>query len=1098
MNIAKYRLLLVSLLVVAIWGTWSLNNNSIAVTDNNKTIEEGTYIIKSAINENYVLDIDGASKLDKGNLQIWTNSNVTQQRFNVKYLENGYYTITNVNSGKVLDVSNGDKESGTNVQQYSSNGTDAQKWKIKDAGNGYFSIVSKLSDLCLDVSGGKSNNGTNIQVYSSNSTNSQKFKFEKYGVTTIPEKTIEDGTYTIKTAIDDKYVLDISGASKADKANLQIWSNSNVNQQRFTVRYLDNGCYSIYNVNSNKVLDVVNGSKASGANVQQYTSNNTDAQKWIIKDAGNGYYYIISKLSGMYIDVTGGIAKNGINIQMFTGNSTSSQKFKFSKYIEEEEKTKTHDNTTTDNELKVEKEEKALVTGTKTVDDGMYVIKSALNQNYVFDISNNSQNDGGNVQLWSDSSVIQQRFNIKYLNNGYYTIQCEGSKKLLEVAESKKESGINVQQYTPNNSMEQQWVIKSSGDGYYYIISKLSGMYLDVTNAKAEDGANIQVYTSNSTTAQKFKLELAGLKTVDSGVYFIKTAINNKFVLDISGASRNNGANVQVWSNVLAKQQKFKITYNSGGYYTITSANSKKVLEVAGGGVNPGTNVQQYTSNGTNAQKWIIEKNGDGYLFISKLNGLVLNVTGQTIGNGNNVNVDIKNNLSSQKFYLEATSNTIDIDTSKYPGYKEKIEKLMRDHSDWEFELLYTGLSYNEVIAGEYAVRARNLLPKSYGGDWIVDTTEYDTGWYAASEKAISYYMDSRNFLNDVDVFQFLNVNLYPDDAITWTGIQNRVSGTYLSGYADDIINACKNQNVDPYYVIARLIQEQGSRGGSTWRMSRNEGTYYNPFNIGASGNGTTEVVNNAYYRARNSGWDTMQKAIEGGIYFLKQNYLENYQNTLYTNKFDIDRRSGGSLYTHQYMQNLLASYNEARNLRSYYNNDGKIDSNFTFIIPIYENMGGTNFTTPSNNSETYAMNVKTTGTDIRIRKDANINSEILGTIVEKGTVLLSVKRGVNSNWQQVITTNGLIGYMSGDYLTQVDDVKTCNYTAKIKTNDGDGCSIRVGPSTRLDRINAYSDGTQVTVIDDSTYKNIDGYDWSRVILSNGIQGFMPGKYLVR
>ena len=40
------------------------------------------------------------------------------------------------------------------------------------------------------------------------------------------------------------------------------------------------------------------------------------------------------------------------------------------------------------------------------------------------------------------------------------------------------------------------------------------------------------------------------------------------------------------------------------------------------------------------------------------------------------------------------------------------------------------------------------------------------------------------------------------------------------------------------------------------------------------------------------------------------------------------------------------------------------------------------------------------------------------------------------------------------------------------------------------------ADGSVVTVIDDSTYKNIDGYNWYRIILSNGTQGFMPGNYL--
>ena len=118
--------------------------------------------------------------------------------------------------------------------------------------------------------------------------------------------------------------------------------------------------------------------------------------------------------------------------------------------------------------------------------------------------------------------------------------------------------------------------------------------------------------------------------------------------------------------------------------------------------------------------------------------------------------------------------------------------------------------------------------------------------------------------------------------------------------------------------------------------------------------------------------------------------------------------------------------------------------------------------------------------------------------IPNAGTVLLSVKRGINSNWQQVITTDGLIGYVSGTYLEQIDDVKTCNYKAKVKTNDGNGCNVRIGPSTRLDKVTALSDGVEVTVIDNSTYKNIDGYDWSRVVLSSGTQVFIPSRYLAK
>lgn len=234
---------------------------------------------------------------------------------------------------------------------------------------------------------------------------------------------------------------------------------------------------------------------------------------------------------------------------------------------------------------------------------------------------------------------------------------------------------------------------------------------------------------------------------------------------------------------------------------------------------------------------------------------------------------------------------------------------------------------------------------------------------------------------------------------------------------------------------------------------------------------------------------------MKDGIYFCKVNWLDNYQNTLYQNKFDIDSQNGTNLYEHQYMQNLMGAYSEARTLRSMYYNTGKVDSNFTFIIPIYENMDVTISGKPSNNLEVYPMNVQTTGNNVRLRTSASTDSQIIEEM-QKGTILLSIERGINSNWQKVITNNGTIGYVSGTYLKQIDDIRTCNYTKVVKTNDGSGCNIRYGPGLNAPKMKALSDGTNVTVIDDSTYKNIDGYNWYRIILTDGRQAFMPSNYL--
>ena len=897
-------------------------------------------------------------------------------------------------------------------------------------------------------------------------------------------RTLEDGTYIIKSAINNNYVLDISGASKSNGGNIQIWTNSSVSQQRFVIKYLNNGYYSITSSNSGKVLDVTSAGKSSGTNVQQWGYNATDAQQWMIKDESDGYYNVISKCNNLYLDVSSGIAKNGTNIQVYAGNDTNAQKFKFEKY------------------------EEGKITGKKTIEDGTYIIKSAINNNYVLDISGASKSDGGNIQIWTNSSVSQQRFVIKYLNNGYYSITSSNSGKVLDVTSAGKSSGTNVQQWGYNATDAQQWMIKDESDGYYNVISKCNNLYLDVSSGIAKNGTNIQVYAGNDTNAQKFKFEkyeegkITGKKTIEDGTYIIKSAINNNYVLDISAGSKQNGGNLQIWTNSNVAQQRFGVQYLNNGYYTITSINSDKVLEVVDGSKQPATNVQQYTSNGTDAQKWVIKETGDGYYYIiSKCNGLYLDVNNADAKNGTNIQVYTGNNSKAQKFIFEEVKTTINIDTTKYPGYKEKIEALIEAHPNWNFELLYTGLSLDEVVSGEAKVHSRNLVPSDKSGEWICSvcgTKPYDSGWYCASEKATAYYMDPRNFLDEVNIFQFQDVNEYISGVFTLEGIQNQINNTYLQNYANDIDTACRNKNVNPYYIISRLIQEQGRNGTTIGKgMDGGDGkTYYNPFNIGASGNGWNEIYANALARAKKEGWDTMEKAIEGGITFCKANWLENYQNTLYQNKFDIDTRNGTSLYTHQYMQNLMGAYSEAQLLQGMYANTGKINSYFTFIIPVYENMSSTVSQLPSNSSEIYPMDVETTGTNINVRKEANTNSAVIRTISEKGTKLLSIERGINTNWQKVIFTDGTIGYVSGTYLKQIDDQVNCNIRAKVKTNDGYGCNTRLGPSTSIQKGPYLDEATEVTIINKGTYNNIDGYDWYRIRLSDGRQAFIPGKYL--
>lgn len=701
--------------------------------------------------------------------------------------------------------------------------------------------------------------------------------------------------------------------------------------------------------------------------------------------------------------------------------------------------------------------------------------------------------------------------------------------------DGQKLSGTNVWQYEFNSSDAQKWLIVKNTDGTYSIVAKSSGLCLDINAGIIQNNSNMQVYSKNGTNAQKFKFEEitnsdnnssntddntnnndsqnTSTKTIENGTYTIETAVSSSYAIDVNGGSRENGANIQIYKKQAVNRQKFNVEYIGDGYYKILAVHSNKALDVCGAEKKSGTNVWQYEFNNSDAQKWKIQKNTDNtYSLISKCNGLYLDLNGGSAQNCNNIHVYEGNNSIAQKFRFVEPLNLLNtIDASKYPGYKERISKLMEDHPGWNFELLYTNLNFSSAVYGEYSNHSANLVPSSSGSEWICPvcgTKLYDTGWYGASDKAIAYYMDPRNFLNDSNVFQFLDANKYEPTSVSLDGIQVNVNGTFLQNYASDINTACRNQGVNPYYVISRLIQENGKNGSTTSRgMDGGNGkTYYNPFNIGATGSGRDQVIANALAKAKANGWDTMEKALEGGIVFLKANWLENYQNTLYQNRFDIDSTNGTSLYSHQYMQNLSAAYSEGNLLRGYYTNAGKIDSNLTFIIPMYEGMSINVSPRPSEgtSSEEYPMNVvvNTSSSTLALRSGANTSSTVIGRY-PKGTVLLSVQRGINSTWQHVVTKDGKTGYMSGEYLKQVNDEYLCNYKAYIKTQSSGGLSVRTGPSTTegFSKVDYLPDYTEITVIDDSTYKGYEGSDWvqwSRIILPDGRQAFVPSGYVKR
>ena len=887
------------------------------IKESSQTIEDGIYKINTKLNSNKYLDISAGSKQNGANVQIWDKSDVDQQKFLLTYLNNGSYKIEAVHSQKVLDVYGGYKTNGTNVWQYEFNGSNAQSWIIKDLGNGYYSIISKCNGLYLDISGGYSQNGTNVQVYEGNGSSAQQFKFEEVGIK--GEKTIEDGIYKINTKLNLNKYIDISAGSKENGANVQIWDNSEVDQQKFQITYLNNGFYKIEAFHSKKALDVAGGGKSNGTNVWQYESNGSDAQSWVIKNSGNGYYNIISKCNSLYLDVSSGSSNNGTNIQVYEGNNSSAQQFKF----EEVE------------ELK----------GEKTVEDGTYKIKLSTTYNMVLSVANRSKDNRANIELRQDSEYRSQKFQVTYLDNGFYKIAIADTGKVLDVAGGEKASGTNVWQYDYNGSDAQSWVIKDLGNGYYSIISKCNSLYLDVYGGYTSDGTNIQTYKGNGSSAQQFIFEKTELQAIDTGLYEIQSAKDTSKVIDVAGGSISNDANVQIWERANVNQQKFYFEYDgTNKNYKIAAAHSSKVLDVHNAQAISGTNVKQYESHDVNAQRWKIVDLGDGsYNIISECGDLCLDIYGGYTDNGTNVQIYTPNGTIAQKFNIIETklsnnSNYASLDESKYPKYKELLNNLQKAHPSWTFRIYYTGIDWNTMLEKENGYNGTSpisLIWDSYGNEWIDGTTKYDVSkrWYKASKKAIAYIMDPRNSLKtDTSIFQFQEL---ASSSGTKEEISKMTKDTFL--HTDSIINAiyeaANEQGISPFHIVSRILQEQGTNGGTLNGYSYKDARVYNLFNINVTQ--STGIEGGAQY-ALEKGWYTPEACIKGGTQFLKTNYISRGQSTLYFQRFDT---MSNPIVSHQYMQNLTAPYTEGYSMYNSFKSTDLLESHFTFTIPVYENM---------------------------------------------------------------------------------------------------------------------------------------------------------------
>lgn len=634
-------------------------------TPETETLSGNTYLIQTGLKGAtgvQVLDVKGGKTANSTNVQTYTYNKSDAQKWDFMWDEiNGAYVIGvhGTDFAYVLDINGGVAANGRNVQIFKANGSAAQLWHVTKTGDTY--TLSSYIDpsFTIDVAGAKYANSTNVWVFTANGSKAQSY----YLVNTAPVVEGESpdkegewqGVWTVASAKDGSYVIDLVGGSYSNSANVQLYKGNGTAAQRFYFEPTGDGYYFITIIGTGKVLDVAGAKILPGTNVQQFTRNGSDAQKWAVRDNGDGTVTIVNKGTGLVLDVSGGKMANGTNILGYLDNGTAAQQYS--------------------------------LTPTPFITDGIYEIRSYKSTGSVIDIKGASASSGAFAQVYADNDSLAQRFQVVTVGNDEYLIRTAASGGWLTghaKAEQVTQEGSSATQTSAD-------VWKAVWNGTYFSLENAdTGFVLDLYGGKTTNGTSVQTFTANGTTAQFFFFVPADL--IKPGLYEIHSGFDTKYNLDVNGASASAGANIQIYTDNSTIAQMYTIEKSGTGYKLI---NAKSGLAVTGGS-SSGTNVAQQTFTGASTQIWIpVIADGGFVVFQNAANtNVVLDVAGDTAANGKNVQVETADGSSGQKWKLDPVKTG----WYKINNHWQYISVDPRAHFDYDLDSTGKSLGHYDVL----------------------------------------------------------------------------------------------------------------------------------------------------------------------------------------------------------------------------------------------------------------------------------------------------------------------------------------------------------------------------------------------------------------
>ena len=335
-----------------------------SVRSNTPTIQNGTYLIASAQNQNKAISVDGNKNTSGTNILLWNRAEIPYRQFQFTYQGNGYYKIKNMGSGLYLSAAGQGSSSGTNVELSSS----ATLWQVlPDGAGGYYIVPSCSYTSCLDLYTGIPDNGKNIEIWNYNMRGSQRWYLisssTKPSISgqTIPGNMRQGSSFSIRgTVSSSEKITSVTVGAYDTNGRMKIGKTAQTNANAYNLKNLDtsikfgslsagayrykvtvttaSGTYTLLNrifmvmsngrtvsngtyrlvlaQNKKYAISVDHNGKTPGTNLLLWSNSNIAFRRFQFTYQNNGYYTIKNEGSGLYLSVKGQDSASGSNVEL--------------------------------------------------------------------------------------------------------------------------------------------------------------------------------------------------------------------------------------------------------------------------------------------------------------------------------------------------------------------------------------------------------------------------------------------------------------------------------------------------------------------------------------------------------------------------------------------------------------------------------------------------------------------------------------------------------------------------------------------------------------------------------------------------------------